>query len=131
MSARQLPVYPDKVLRINLTTNKATEQIFDLKTMKEYVGGTGIGARILYDEVKPGVEWSDPENRLIFATGPLAGTRAAGSGTFSFSGSCAVASSHRPNNATTSRARRSLRKRASTPTMTRNAARSRPTMARP
>ena len=83
MPSKQIAVYPETVLRVDLTSKKITEQIFDLKTMKEYVGGTGIGARILYDEVKPGVEWSDPQNRLIFATGPFGGTRVAGSGTFS------------------------------------------------
>jgi aldehyde:ferredoxin oxidoreductase len=83
MSTVKLPVYPDKILRVDLTAHEITEEVFDLKTMRDYVGGTGIGARILYDEVKPGVEWSDPANRLIIATGPLAGTRVAGSGTFS------------------------------------------------
>jgi aldehyde:ferredoxin oxidoreductase len=83
MSSQQSSVYPDKMIRIDLTTKKITEQVFDQEILKKYIGGTGIGARILYDEVKPGVEWSDPDNRLIFATGPLGGTRVAGSGTFS------------------------------------------------
>ena len=83
MSAKQVPVFPNRILRVDLTTGQIKEEVFDLKTMRAYVGGTGIGARILYDEVKPGVEWSDPENKLILATGPLAGTRVAGSGTFS------------------------------------------------
>ena len=82
MPSKQIAVYPETELRVHLTSKKITEQIFDLKTMKEYVGGTGIGARILYDEVKPGVEWSDPQNRPIFLTG-LWRYRAAGSGTFS------------------------------------------------
>jgi aldehyde:ferredoxin oxidoreductase len=38
---------------------------------------------VLYDEVPPGVEWSDAENRLIVASGPLGGTRVGGSGTIS------------------------------------------------
>jgi aldehyde:ferredoxin oxidoreductase len=83
MTTNKIPVYSGRFLRIDLTGNKITEQVYDQKTMKEYVGGTGIGARILYDEVKPGTEWSDPENRLIIATGPLGGTRVSGSGTFS------------------------------------------------
>jgi aldehyde:ferredoxin oxidoreductase len=37
----------------------------------------------LYREVPPGVQWDDPENRLIMASGPMGGTPVAGSGTFS------------------------------------------------
>ena len=76
-------VYKGKFLRVDLSTNRITEQVYDEKTMKACVGGTGIGARVLYDEVKPGVEWSDPENRIVVASGPLGGTRMTGSGTFS------------------------------------------------
>jgi aldehyde:ferredoxin oxidoreductase len=47
------------------------------------MGGTGSGARILYDEVEPRVEWHHSENRIILASGPLSGTGMAGSGTFS------------------------------------------------
>jgi len=82
MSSNELPACIGKIIRVDLTGKKVTEQVIDQKTMTEYVGGTGIGARVLYDEVKPGVEWADPDNRLIMATGPLAGTRMPGSGTF-------------------------------------------------
>ncbi len=83
MAKDRVAVYPGKFIRVELTAGRTTEQVFDQKTMREYVGGTGVGARILYDEVKPGVAWDDPDNRIIFATGPLAGTRVTGSGTFS------------------------------------------------
>ena len=49
----------------------------------KYVGGTGLATKYLWDEVPAGVKWSDPENRITFFTGPLAGTRVCGSGTFS------------------------------------------------
>ncbi|MHB1159632.1 MAG: aldehyde ferredoxin oxidoreductase family protein, partial [Chloroflexota bacterium] len=52
--------------------------------LRKWVGGTGVGAKILYDEVPSSVQWSDPENRLIMATGPLAGTSVMGTGTVSF-----------------------------------------------
>jgi aldehyde:ferredoxin oxidoreductase len=83
MSTPKAPAYSGKFLRVDLTAKRVTEQVFDPKTMMECVGGTGIGARILYDEVQPGVEWDAPENRLIVASGPLGGTRVTGSGTFS------------------------------------------------
>ena len=82
MSTKATP-YTGKILKVDLTNNLITEDVLDPRVMRKYVGGTGIGARILYDEVPPGVEWSDPENRLILASGPLGGTRVQGSGTFS------------------------------------------------
>jgi aldehyde:ferredoxin oxidoreductase len=44
--------------------------------MTKYVGASGFGSRILYDEVGPEVEAMTPENRLIIAAGPLTGTLA-------------------------------------------------------
>lgn len=75
--------YAGKFLRLDLANEKTTDVIFDEETLKKYIGGTGIGAKILYEEVPPEIDWSNPENRLIFASGPLGGTRIGGSGTFS------------------------------------------------
>jgi len=75
--------YAGKFLRVDLTHEKTIDVVFDEETLRKYVGGTGIGAKILYDEVSPKIDWSDPENRLIIASGPLGGTRVGGSGTFS------------------------------------------------
>lgn len=72
-----------RVLRVDLSRSQVTEERIDDDTLRRYIGGTGIGAKFLYDEVPPGVEWSHPENRLILASGPLGGTRIQGSGTFS------------------------------------------------
>ncbi|MFH0846732.1 MAG: aldehyde ferredoxin oxidoreductase C-terminal domain-containing protein [Chloroflexota bacterium] len=81
--AQNKPAYAPKMLRADLTNKKLTDEVLDPEMVKRYIGGTGFGARILYDEVVPGVEWAHPENRLILATGPLGGTRMNGSGTFS------------------------------------------------
>lgn len=74
--------YMGKILRVNLTKERITEEFLNEVTLREYVGGTGLGAKLMYDEVPAGVEWSDPENRLIWLTGPLSGTRAPGSGLY-------------------------------------------------
>jgi len=81
--AATLSGYAGKLLRVDLTQEKIWDEPLDEATARAYVGGIGLGAKILYDEVAPGVEWSDPENRLIFASGPLGGTTMGGSGTFS------------------------------------------------
>jgi aldehyde:ferredoxin oxidoreductase len=48
--------------------------------MREYLGGVGLGAKILYEEVGPKVHWDHPDNRLVLATGPLAGLPVWGTG---------------------------------------------------
>ncbi len=75
--------YTLKVLRVDLSRNQVQAEEIDADITKLTIGGTGIEARILYEEVLSGIEWSDPENRLIWFTGPLAGTRVAGGGTVS------------------------------------------------
>ncbi len=75
--------YAGVLLRVDLTNRKFGQDKPDEATLRKYIGGTGIGAKYLYDKVKPGVEWSDPANVLVMATGPLGGTAVHGSGNFS------------------------------------------------
>lgn len=75
--------YAGKLLRVDLTNEQITEEELDEETVRKYIGGTGVGAKYLYEEVPAGVEWSDEGNRIIMATGPLGGTTVGGSGTFS------------------------------------------------
>ncbi|MBI2910049.1 MAG: hypothetical protein HYX92_20605 [Chloroflexi bacterium] len=75
--------YAGKFLRVDLSSGEITEAVFDEATLRGYIGGTGLGVKILYDETPPGVGWSDPENRLILASGPLGGSRIGGSGSYS------------------------------------------------
>jgi aldehyde:ferredoxin oxidoreductase len=67
-----------KILRVNLTNS----EIVHLSTNRytnQYLGGRGIASRIYWETVRPEVKAFDPENRLIFMTGPLVptGTQAA------------------------------------------------------
>jgi aldehyde:ferredoxin oxidoreductase len=74
--------YAGKILRVDLSEGKTWSEDLDDRTLKKWVGGVGFGAKYLYEEVPPGVEWSDPENRMIWASGPLAGSGVFGAGTF-------------------------------------------------
>ncbi len=75
--------YAGKILRVDLGSERLTEEVLSEAELKKWVGGTGFGAKYLYAEVPPGVQWNSPENRLIVASGPLGGTRMGGSGTIS------------------------------------------------
>jgi aldehyde:ferredoxin oxidoreductase len=82
MATKIVGGYTGKVLRVDLTHEKISEESLDEATLRKYVGGTGIGARYLYNEVPAGVEWSDEANRMMFFSGPLSGTKVNGSGNF-------------------------------------------------
>ncbi|MEW6333574.1 MAG: aldehyde ferredoxin oxidoreductase C-terminal domain-containing protein [Thermodesulfobacteriota bacterium] len=73
--------YAGKILRVDLTAGSSSPEDLTLDTVKKWVGGVGLAAKVLYEEVPQGVEWDDPENRLIWTTGPLAGTDVPGAAT--------------------------------------------------
>lgn len=75
--------YAGKILKVNLTDHTISEEKLDEATWRQYLGGTGIGAKYLYENVPPGTDWSNPKNVLVWASGPLSGTTVPGSGTFS------------------------------------------------
>jgi aldehyde:ferredoxin oxidoreductase len=62
-----------KILRIDLTRKKAAAQEFDARFAQTWLGGRGFAVKLLWDELKPGVDAFSPENRLILAAGPLTG----------------------------------------------------------
>jgi aldehyde:ferredoxin oxidoreductase len=72
--------YLGRILRIDLTEGKVVSESIDETILRKYVGGASLGIKFLYDEVPPGVEWHDSENRLFIGSGPLGGTRIEGSG---------------------------------------------------
>jgi len=68
--------YAGKFLEVDLSTKNAKEIRFDDDILKEYVGGRGLAAKILWDRL--GSKWDtmsplEPENILLFLTGPLTG----------------------------------------------------------
>ena len=66
--------YAGKYLRVDLTTGKISNVPLPEEIARDFLGGNGFGTKILWDEVGPDVDPLAPDNRLIFATGPLTGT---------------------------------------------------------
>jgi len=64
------------LLRVNLTEQTWRAEAIPDSWLRDYVGGRGLAARYLYEELDPTVDPLSPANRLIFATGPLTGTHA-------------------------------------------------------
>ncbi|MGH8057336.1 MAG: aldehyde ferredoxin oxidoreductase N-terminal domain-containing protein, partial [Candidatus Entotheonellia bacterium] len=80
MEANLVSGYAGKILRVDLTTGRIWTQALTPQEYREYLGGVGLGAKILYEEVPPDVHWDHPDNRLVLATGPLAGLPVWGTG---------------------------------------------------
>ena len=72
-----------KILRVNLTDGKISEEEIPEEMVKKYLGGRGIASRYLFDELEPGVDPLGPENKLIFMSGLLSGTPSPSAGRFS------------------------------------------------
>ncbi|MHA2394866.1 MAG: aldehyde ferredoxin oxidoreductase family protein, partial [Promethearchaeota archaeon] len=66
--------YAGKILHVNVNTGENKTETLSEDFAKQYIGGTGFGIKTLLDNQKPGIDPFDPENPLIYALGPLAGT---------------------------------------------------------
>jgi len=71
--------YTGNILRVNLTEKRAAVEPLDFEEARRFIGGRGLAAKILFDELCPGVDPLGPENKLILATGPVTGTLVPGS----------------------------------------------------
>jgi len=66
--------YAGKIGFVNLSSGEIREQELDEKLARYFIGGHGLGARILFENQKGRVDALGPENVLGFVTGPLTGT---------------------------------------------------------
>jgi len=62
-----------KILRVNLSKGKVLTEEYDANLATKYIGGRGFAARILFDELEPGIDPLGPENKMVIAAGPLTG----------------------------------------------------------
>lgn len=68
--------YAGTTVRVDLSRGRITKETIDLRLARAFVGGRGLGSKILYDEINPKVDPLASANKLIFAAGPLTGTAA-------------------------------------------------------
>ena len=83
MSFMPVKGYAGKYLRVNLSEGSLVDEVYDEATLRRHLGGTGMGAKVLYEETPKDAEFSDPRNVVMIASGPLGGTTVGGSGTIS------------------------------------------------
>ena len=68
--------YAGRTVRVDLSRGRITKETIDLRLARAFVGGRGLGTKILYDEIDPKVDPLATANKLILAAGPLTGTSA-------------------------------------------------------
>ncbi|MGD0159427.1 MAG: aldehyde ferredoxin oxidoreductase family protein [Candidatus Bathyarchaeia archaeon] len=62
-----------KFLRVNLGKGKAVIEAYGSSMARDFLGGRGFAVKILWDELRRGIDPLSPENKLVFAAGPLTG----------------------------------------------------------
>jgi len=65
--------YTDKVLYLNLSSKEVKIKDVPVKVKESLTGGRGYGLWYLWQAVTPETKWDDPENELVFCTGPICG----------------------------------------------------------
>ncbi|MFC1909410.1 aldehyde ferredoxin oxidoreductase family protein [Chloroflexota bacterium] len=72
--------FTGKILFVDLTEGSIKEESPPESLYRDFIGGIGLGVRILYEYIKPGADPLGPGNMLGFVTGPLTATPTPGSG---------------------------------------------------
>lgn len=75
-----MAAFTGKILNINLSTGLISEESIPDSVYRQYLGGTGLAAALLYERIPAGADPLGPENILGFLPGLLTGTGALFSG---------------------------------------------------
>ena len=67
--------YCGRIAKVDLTTGEIKKSDLDLTMAKNFIGDFGVGLRLAYDMIKPGIKPLSPENVIIVGTSPISGTR--------------------------------------------------------
>jgi len=71
-----------KILRVNLTAGTVKSEPLNMDWARAYIGSRGLGTKYLVEEVDAKVDPLSPDNKIIWATGPLTGTMASTGGRY-------------------------------------------------
>src|SRR4249920_4269438 len=71
-----------KILRVNLSKGTCVSEPLNMKWAREYIGQRGLATKYFTEEVDAKVDPLSPENKIIWATGPLTGTMASTGGRY-------------------------------------------------
>ena len=71
-----------KILRVNLTAGTVKSEPLNMDWARAYLGSRGLATKYLVEEIDPKVDPLSPDNKIIWATGPLTGTMASTGGRY-------------------------------------------------
>ncbi len=71
-----------KILRVDLTAGTVKVEPLNMEWARAYIGSRGLGSKYLISEIDPKVDPLSPDNKIIWATGPLTGTMASTGGRY-------------------------------------------------
>src|SRR4030042_5248249 len=71
--SKPVPGYNGKILRVNLSSGNVTTEELDPLFCRRFVGGAGFVAYYLWKELPSNVDAPGPDNKLVFALGPISG----------------------------------------------------------
>ncbi|MGC8608754.1 MAG: aldehyde ferredoxin oxidoreductase N-terminal domain-containing protein, partial [Thermoplasmata archaeon] len=66
--------YAGKILKVDLTENKITEESLDISIAKKFLGGLGLASYYLYRDFKPGTDAFSPDNVVVISPGLFVGS---------------------------------------------------------
>jgi len=72
-----------KILRVDLTKGTCTDEPLNMEWADNYLGQRGLATKYLAEEIDPKCDPLGPDNKIIYATGPLTGTCASTGGRYS------------------------------------------------
>ncbi|THB75647.1 MAG: aldehyde:ferredoxin oxidoreductase [Desulfobacteraceae bacterium] len=72
---KQIDGYHGTLLKVDLSSGKVRKQAIHPDDLKNYIGGRGLGVKLLWDHLKnkPGTDPLGPDNPLMFMAGPFSG----------------------------------------------------------
>ena len=78
--------FEGKTLEIDLSTGKISKGMLDKDILRRFIGGSGLGAKLVFDRVDPEVDPLSPKNPMFLVTGPLSGNTLPGGARFGVCG---------------------------------------------